>query len=162
MTAVKLLQELLVAVSVMRADLLALLQQVRCATCALQHVADLGRSLDGVLCLSAGLQDISKDLNQMFGGRTLLFPQALQFLLRPIRQFAHAFDEHLYDLIARLDGGLMDQAHQQRQSLGSREVPYVRRMQRPGFLGEMRDLGQADTLDQALLCCPGTATRSGD
>jgi hypothetical protein len=49
----------------MRADLLALLQQLRCATCALQHIADLGRGLDRVLCLGAGLQDIGEDLNQM-------------------------------------------------------------------------------------------------
>src|SRR5215470_1951146 len=43
----------------------------------------------------------------------------------------------------------MDQAYQQRQPLGSYEVPQVGRMQRSGFLGQMGDLGQADTLDQA-------------
>ena len=53
----------------------------------------------------------------------------------------HAFDEHVGQIVARLDAGTVNHAQDQYIALGRREVLQLRGIERLGLGREMLDLG---------------------
>ena len=145
----------LIAIPVMRTHLLALCEQVSGPSGAVEDCADLRACFSHALRVRVGLQDIGKDLDEVLGGRAILRSQSLQLLFGAGFELPHACNEHLHDLVAGGDGGLMKETHQESKALGRREIPEVGGMQGSRFLCQMDDLGRANLFEQGLRVAQG-------
>jgi len=124
-TPIKFLDEGLIAIPVMGADLFALLQQLGWASFSIQDKAHLRAARLFVFGICTGVYDVRQHLDQVLGDDSFRLAQPFEFLLRLVGKLAHPFEKHLDDLVAGGDDRLIDEASQQREALRSREVQEV-------------------------------------
>ncbi len=79
-----------------------------------------------------------------FGLLAIARPQPLQFLSAPVMDVPHAFDEHLREIVARLDPGPVDQAYQYRVALGGPKLAQLGSIQCPRLGSEVLALDLRD------------------
>ncbi len=137
-------QQRQVIVATMRRNGVAVGLQRLHATMGVDQAADFTPRLGVAAMMVEDADHIRHRRHDRFGLLAIARPQPLQFLSAPVVDVPHALDEHLREIVARLDPGPVDQAHQYGVALGGPKLAQLRSIQCPCLGGEVLALDLRD------------------